>query len=178
MAQHIPYHPSPGIRGLMPGWVKLPVLVNPVTYVAPSSGGSGPSAGSGGTIGVDSAGNLVPTFGAANVQPGLGAFMAARFPVPQNPVLDYIRKGPMSGMSCGGGMGQLTMPTFDFTWADITAGTAGWATYAALGVGALALVWMFGGGMGKYHGARASYSERKGKTALAKAAYYRSMAGN
>ena len=176
MAAHLPYHMAPGMGALLPGWVKMPVLVNPVTYVAP-----------GGAIAKDSGGNLLaPTVGQGKVMPNLGKYMAASFPVPQNPVFNYLTgKGygntaggsaGMSGCGCGGscggcssGMGQL-----DFTLADIMDGSAGVETYLVLGGAVLALFWMMGGKK-HYAGSRQKSAARKARLAKASESYYEAL---
>lgn len=178
MAAHIPYMLAPGMGALLPGFVKLPVLTNPVTYVAP-----------GGAIARDSSGHLLaPTVGMGRRATNLGAYMAASFPVPQNPVYNYITgkgygsmaSGGLAGCGCGGscgGCGSHGMGQLDFSLTDIMSGNAGIETYAVIGAGVLALLWAFGGRK-KYAQSRQARAGRKAKLAAASEKYYEALGSN
>lgn len=173
---HLPLLRARGVEGLMPGFVQIPVLTNPVTYANS-------------TVSVGSDGRLVQSWAQGGRVPHMGELIAARFVVPQNPVRDYMMKGMGGcgcgcGGGCGGGMGAI--PGFSANCdptsfsgsgclSDITSGGAGIGTYVVLA--GLAFLLFAGGSAtkGKYRAARAGSLERKSKRASAAARYYRDL---
>lgn len=87
---------------------------------------------------------------------GMGEFVPGQLLLPYNPVTGIPgfanpAQYGMAGlrMRGGGGLGFLPeswgVPAFNFSWDAIKGGTAGWPTYAVLGVGVLVVAGMFFG---------------------------------